>query len=355
MNTPFPYHKVVASRLGGITNGMVVSWPKRISARGVRPQFTHLVDVMPTVLELAGIAPPASLDGVPQQPFDGVSFAYSLADAKVPEKPRTQYFEIFGNAALYQDGWLIASPVQPLGRPGAAPAVAEKWELYDLRNDSSQTVNLADRYPDKLRAMRAAFEAEARRNNVLPVSSDSVRYLLPGNRPEVGTAAGRYTFYPSDLRYPRGAFPSIHNRSWSIEAELEVPPGGGEGVLVTQGGRFSGWGLVLLGGVPSFLYRTSDTAGSLTRLTASKPLPPGSHRIEVSFKIDGPGLGKGGALAMKIDSRTVATGRLEATAPIRFSEEDASVGRDTGTTLVEDYRIPFRATGLRSLTIVLGD
>jgi arylsulfatase len=353
MNTPFPYHKVVASRLGGITNGMVISWPRKIAERGVRRQFTHLVDVTPTILDLAGIKPPESLNGVAQQPFDGISFAYSFADAKVPEKPRTQYFEVFGNASLYRDGWLAASPVMALGRPGgAAPALAETWELYDLRSDSSQTVNVAARYPDKLRELRQVFDEEARRNYVLPMSSDSVRYLLPGTRPEVTFQPGRYTFAPSDMRYPRWNFPSIHNRSWTIEADVDTSASG-EGMLVTQGGRFSGWGLALFAGVPTFLYRTGDSDDSRTRLAAPAPLSPGAHKLEVGFAVDGPGLGKGGTLTLKVDGQAVATGKLAATAPIRLSEEDASVGRDSGTGLTEDYRLPFRASGLRSVTISL--
>lgn len=356
MNAPFPYHKVIASRLGGITNGMVVSWPAKIAARGVRRQFTHLVDVMPTILQLTGIKAPESLNGVAQRPFDGTSFAYSFGSADAAEPHRTQYFEIFGNAALYRDGWLVASPVQPLGLTGTrVPALAEKWQLYDLRSDFSQTEDVADRHPAKLREMRAAFEAEARRNHVLPVSSDNQRYLLPGGRPEVTNDPGRFTFVPSEFRYPRGTFPSINNRNWSIEAELEVPPAGGEGMLVTQGGRFSGWGLLLHRGVPVFLYRTSDTDASLTRLPSpSALLTPGLHRITLSFTVDGPGLGKGGSLAMKIDGTNVATGRLNETVPIRFSEEDATIGHDTGTPLIDDYQLPFLATGLRSVTIELG-
>lgn len=354
MNTPFPHHKVIASRLGGIRNGMVVSWPARLAARGVRKQFTHLVDVMPTVLEAAGIKLPASHGGVRQQPLDGISFAYSFVAPEAAERHRRQYFEVFGNAALYEDGWFVASPVQPLGRGNAvAPADAAKWQLYDLRSDPTQTEDLADRQPAQLARMRRAFDAEARRNQVLPISSDSLGALLPQSRPEVTAAAGSFTFYPSAFRYSEGTFPSINNRSWTLAAEVTASGDGDQGALVTQGGRFSGWGLVLLKGVPTFLYRTSDTPASLTRLAAPATLSPGPHRITVSFTVDGPGLGRGGTLAMAIDGKPVASGRLERSVVVKFSPEDAVVGHDVGTPLTDDYALPFASAGLRSVTIDL--
>lgn len=355
MNTPFPYHKVVASRLGGVTNGMVVSWPKGIAARGVRRQFTHLVDIMPTVLEAARINAPESVNGVAQSPFDGISMAYSFADAQAQERHRRQYFEIFGHASYYEDGWLVASPVDASGIASRKPAgLAEMWELYDLRRDPTQTVNVAARHPEKLRAMRAAFEAEAVRNKVHPLSADNARYLMTGTRPEPMVAAGRYTFHPSLNRYPRGVFPSINNRSWTILADLEVPTEGASGTVVTQGGRFSGWGLVMPGGVPTFLYRSDVTDETLTRLAAPVRLAPGARRVEVAFAADGPGIGKGGTLTMKVDGGAVASARMGATVPLRFAEEDATVGWDGGTPLTDDYETPAPARGLRSVTIELG-
>jgi len=354
MNTPFPYHKTVASRLGGIRNGMVISWPGKIAARGVRKQFTHLVDVMPTILELADIRPPDAVNGIRQKPFDGISFAYSLTKSEAPEAHRSQYFEIFGHAAFYQNGWFAASPIPAQGSSRTeAAADSQQWELYDLRIDSTQTVDLAARYPEKLRQMRKAFDAEARRNNVFPVSNDNPRYMRPGNRPEVTAMAGRHTFFPSSFRYSEGTFPSINNRSWSIEADVDIPALGGEGTLITQGGRFSGWGLVLLKGVPTFLYRTSETDASLTRLAAPTSLTPGRHRVQVSFAVDGPGIGKGGQLSMKVDGVPVAGGRLPRTVPFKFSLEDGAVGRDTGTALTREYEVPFAADGLRSVTVDL--
>lgn len=355
MNTPFPYYKMMASRLGGITNGMVVSWPDRIKARGIRTQFTHLTDIMPTVLDAAGIAMPGSMNGVPQQPLDGVSLAYSFADPKAPERHRRQYFEVFGNAALYDDGWLIASPVLAIGRIGGeAAASAPKWQLYDLKHDSSQTIDVADRFPARLDEMRRSFDAEARRNNVFPIRQNGMMELLPQNRPEVTAREGRFTLYPSDVRYTEGTFPSILNRSWSIEADLDVTEADTDGMLTTQGGRFAGWGLFVLKRLPTFVYRTSDTPAALTRLSAPVPLAAGPHNITVRFTVDGPGLGRGGTVAMIVDGHSVATGRIERTVPVKFPSEGASVGHDTGTPIVDEYELPFAAHGLRSVTFDLG-
>lgn len=355
MNTPFPYYKTVSSRLGGLTNGMVISWPKGITARGDRGQFTHLVDVVPTLLEAAKVPIPSVIDGVRQQRFDGVSFAYSFGSPDAPERHRTQYFEVGGNAALYRDGWLAASPVGMGGAPGATlPALDPQWELFDLRSDPSQTIDLAARFPERLKTLRAVFDAEARRNNVFPISGDTARLLLPENRPEALARPGRYVLVPSHFRYTESTFPNIKNRSWSIEADLDVPVGGGNGVLITEGGRFSGWGLAMIAGVPTFIYRTSDTDASLTRLAAAAPLTPGAHRVRVEFTIDGIGLGRGGTLELSIDGRPAGQARIERTIPYKFAPEGGAVGHDTGTPLVDDYRLPAAYDGmLRTVTVEL--
>lgn len=355
MDTPYPYYKLIASRLGGTTNGMVVSWPKKIAARGVRNQFTHLVDIAPTLLEAAGVKPPTTLNGVAQAPFDGVSFTYSFNQPNAASRHRTQYFEITGNAALYQDGWLAASPVQPVGMVRSPPAaLAERWQLYDLRNDPTQTTDVAEANPEKLKQLRQAFAAEARRNHVLPISNDTLRLLQPGNRPEVMASSGPHILYPSTNLYSGGTFPNLNNRSWSIEAELEAPKDGGDGVLITEGGQFAGWGLVMLHGAPQFLYRTSNTAESLTRLAAPERLAPGPHKVRVEFAIDGPGLGRGGALRMTVDGQQVASGRLQRSIPIDVGAERAAVGHDSETALTDDYVLPSRYDGvLRQVTVDL--
>lgn len=354
LNTPFPYYKMVASRLGGVKNGMVLSWPKRIQERGVRPQFAHLVDIAPTVLELAGIKPPAVVNGVRQVPFDGVSLTATLRAASTPLPRKAQYFEIAGNAALYKDGWLAASPVLPLGRENAtAPAAEPKWQLYDLNSDPSQTTDVAGRYPAKLAELRTAFAAEAKRNRLDPISADTRSLLMPEMRPEITARAGTYRLYPSTQRYAEGVFPSIHNRSWTVTADVDLPSGSTSGALITRGGQFSGWGLVMLKGAPNFVYRMASGDAAVTRLTGPA-LSPGRHRITVSFKIDGVGYGKGGALQMMVDGKPVASAIQARTIPFKFSPEDGTVGWDAGSALVDDYPAPFPFEGtLHSVEVTL--
>lgn len=354
MNTPFPYFKTVASRLGGITDGMVISWPAGIKARGEQGQFTHLVDVLPTILDAARLTAPDTIGGVSQQPFDGVSFAYSFDRPDAPSRHRSQYFETLGNAAFYQDGWLAASPVKFGGPRGVPAALDPQWELYDLNHDSSQTIDLAARYPEKLKELRAAFDAEAARNHVLPMVSDTSHVLLAQSRPEALARPGRYVLVPSAMRYTESTFPNIKNRSWSVEADLDIPAGGGNGVLITEGGRFSGWGLAMLGSVPTFLYRTGDGNAALTRLAGQK-LAQGTHRVKIDFTVDGAGLGRGGIVRLSADGKPAGEVRLEKTIAFKFSPEGGSVGHDTGTPLIDDYRVPGTYNGaLRSVTVELG-
>ena len=358
LNTPFPYYKLTASRLGGVRNGMVVSWPARLRQAGLRSQFIDVTDVMPTILEATGVAPPESLAGVAQQPFDGVSFAYSFAQPKAPSRRRTRYFEVFGHAAIYHDGWLLAERVKVDPRVDAAMADPRSpWQLFDLTKDWTQTTDLAAANPAKVAELTALWEAEARRNNVLPMQFSNMAAMLPGVRPEPLSEPGRHVFHPSSERLPEGVFPAINNRSWSIEAELEVPAGeaAAQGMLVTQGGRYSGWGLAVLDGRPTFLYRGNDRAEDLVRIAAPERLAPGRHKVTIAFTVDGPGFGKGGSLALSVDGQPAATGRLTRTVPFKFSPEDATIGRDAGTPLTDDYRLPFAFTGrLESVTFDLG-
>jgi arylsulfatase len=197
------------------------------------------------------------------------------------------------------------------------------------------------------------FDAEAARNQVLPISADTSRYLLAASRPEMQALPGHYVLVPSAFRYSESTFPNIKNRSWSVEADLDIPPSGGNGVLITEGGRFSGWGLTVLSGVPTFLYRTQDGDAGLTRLAGTK-LAPGPHKVTVNFTIDGSGLGRGGLIELIIDGQAAGQTRLEKTIPFKFSPEGGAVGHDTGTPLVDDYRIPANYDGvLRSVSFDL--
>jgi arylsulfatase A-like enzyme len=345
MNTPFPYYKTIASQLGGIMNGMVVSWPARFPKGQMRSQFTDVTDVLPTVLEAAGIAAPAALNGVSQLPLDGISFNYTITDAKAPAQRRQKYFEVFGHAGFYKDGWFAGSRV----KDGYRADISGPWELFDLSTDPSQTKDVSARFPEKLAEMRAAFMAEAKRNHVLPVAAHSGR---SGGRPEPMANAGRYVFLPSAFRYPEGSFPQLDGRSWTIEARVHIPAGGANGVVVTQGGQFSGWGLVFLRGVPTFLDRANNWSETLFRMAPAAPLQAGDHIVRVEFTADGPEPGRGGRYVMKIDGRQVAEGRIEKTAAFRVAAEDATIGYDAGTALTEDYSVPGRFSGrIESVTI----
>lgn len=352
LNTPFPYHKAIASRLGGIRNGLVVSWPDGIKSRGVRTQFTDVSDITPTILEATGVKAPEALNGVTQQPFDGVSFRYSFSQPAAPAQRTSKYFEMMGHAAYYENGWLAAQRVSGAGGTERnAP-----WQLYNLGKDFSQSTDVSAKYPEKLAELQQKYANEAQRNNVPTKITNTLQAILPYGRPEVTAKSGRHVFYPSTFRYTEGTFPSINNRAWTIEADVDVPASGAEGMLVTQGGRFSGWGLVLLKGVPTFLYRGLDGDEALFRLAAPQPLSAGRHRITVSFTPDRPGIARGGEHELRIDGQTVATGAIAQTMAFKFSPEGATVGHDTGTPLSDDYAVPFPFNGtLRSVTVDLGD
>lgn len=356
LNTPFPYYKLVASRLGGMRNGLVVSWPARLTQRGMRSQFVDVTDVTPTILEAAGIRQPDSIGGVRQQPFDGASFVYSFDAPKAPARHRTRYFEVFGHAAIYSDGWLLAQAVKVDPRMDAAmPDPEAPWQLYDLSKDFSQSTDVAASHPGKVAELKALWTAESTRNNVLPIQYSNFVSMLPGTRPEPLSEPGRHVLYPSGQRLPEGVFPAINNRSWSIEADIEVPADGAEGMLVTQGGRFSGWGLAVLKGKPAFFYRNTDREADLVRVEAPQVLSPGRHKVTIAFTVDGPGFGKGGALALAVDGVQQATGRMQRTVPFKFSPEEATMGRDGGTPLTGDYSLPFAFTGkLERVTFDLG-
>jgi arylsulfatase len=322
----------------------------------VRSLFVDATDVTPTILEATGVKAPEALGGVAQQPFDGVSFAYTFTQPTAPARHRTQYFEVFGNAAIYHDGWLLAEAVKVDPRMDAAmPDPAAPWQLYDLSKDWSQTTDVAAAHPEKVAELKALWEAEAARNHVLPLQFNNFASMLPGVRPEPMSEPGKHVLRPSSERLPEGVFPAINNRSWSIDADVEVPAGGAEGMLVTQGGRFSGWGFALLGGKPTFLYLTSDRDAAPGRVAAPQALTPGRHKLTIAFAVDGPGFGKGGGLTLSVDGTPAATGRLERTVPFKFSPEEATIGRDAGTPLTGDYRLPFAFTGrLESVTFDLG-
>jgi arylsulfatase A-like enzyme len=358
MDTPFQWTKQIASHFGGTRNGMVISWPDRIKDKGgVRTQFHHVIDIAPTILEAVGLQMPAMLNGVPQKPIEGVSMVYSFDDPKAPSARRTQYFEMFANRAIYNDGWVAATtpPLAPWASGKTIPVDDYKWELYDITKDFSQANNLAAKEPQKLREMQELFWIEAARNNVLPLDNSKLERMNVDNRPSLTRGRALFAFYPGMTRIPEGSAPSILNKSFKIGAEVTIPAAGAEGVLVTQGGRFNGWGLYLLAGKPVFHYNTVG----VFRYTVAGPdqLSPGNHTIVLDFTYDGGGLGKAGTAKLLVDGAQVAEGRSKRTIPFRISaDETLDIGEDTGTPVSEDYHVPFRFTGdLKKLAIQLTD
>ena len=361
-DTPFQWTKQIASHFGGTRQGMAIAWPNRIKdAGGIRTQFHHMIDVVPTILEATGIPAPLVVNGVGQKPIEGVSMAYTWdkANANVPSKRDTQYFEMLGNRGIYHDGWMANTrPVVPPWEGGDVkmPNVLTgyTWELYNIAKDYSQADDLATKMPDKLREMQNLFLVEASKYNVFPLDNEfALRKLTP--RPNA--TAGRNVFtYSGDLSgLDVSSAPSILNRSYAITADVDVPDGGGDGMLVTLGGRFGGYGLYLLKGKPVFTYNVLDV--ERFRWEGPGTLAPGKHSIVFDFTYDGPGFGKGGTGVLKVDDKEVANKKIPRTVPfIMALDETFDIGSDTRTPVSDtDYQIPFRFNGkINKLTFKLG-
>ncbi len=357
MDTPFQWTKQIASHWGGTRNGMVMSWPARIKDKGgIRPQFHHVIDIMPTILEAAGVPVPTSINGVKQKPIEGVSMVYTFDDAAAPSRHRTQYFEMLGNRAIYNDGWVAATtpPIAPWVSIAKPIDINDyTWELYHVADDYSEADDLAAKDPKKLHELQELFWKEAAKYNVLPIDNSRVERFDVDLRPSLTRGRDEFTYYPGLVRIPEGAAPDLKNKSYQIKAELEIPKGGANGMLLTHGGRFSGYGLYVLKGKPIFHYNLAGVAQY--DIAGKDMLEPGKHTILYDFKYDGGGLGKGGTGTLQVDGKTVATGRIERTLPFRMSlDETLDCGEDTGTPVSEDYQVPFKFTGdLRKVTIDL--
>jgi arylsulfatase len=267
---------------------------------------------------------------------------------------------MFGNRAIYHDGWVAATTpgVAPWDTAaemqGRLPAVLDyQWELYNVSKDFSQADNLAAKEPAKLKELQALFWKEAAKYNVLPIENGRIDRFDVSNRPSLTTGRDEFTYYPGLVRIPEGAAPDLKNKSYQIKAEVEIPKAGAEGMLITHGGRFSGYGLYLLKGRPVFTYNLAGVARY--SIAGKDPLAPGKHTILFDFKYDGGGLGKGGNGTLLVDGKAVATGRIERTLPFRLSlDETLDCGEDTGTPITEDYKVPFKFTGkLEKVTIDL--
>ena len=367
-DTPFKWTKQVASHFGGTRQGMAISWPGHITdVGGIRSQFHHVIDIVPTILEATGIKAPDEVDGIKQKPIEGVSMVYTFdkANANAPSRHVTQYFEMVGNRAIYHDGWIASTtpPAAPwLLATGKLTDVNDyNWELYHLTEDYSQNNDLAQKNPDKLKEMQALFLTEAAKYQVLPLDNTGFSRLLT---PRPSAVAGKtvFTYTGPNENIPVGNAPSILDRDYTITADITVPQGGAEGMIVTLGGRFGGYGLYLLKGKPVFDYNLLDLkhyrweGGPLGHGLLADALKPGKHTIVFDFKYDGPGPGKGGEGVFKVDGNEIARKKMDHTIPLLMSiDETFDVGSDTRTAVNDDYKLPFRFTGtIDKLTFNLG-
>jgi len=337
-DAPFTWTKQIASSFGGTRNGMVVHWPKGIRAKGeVRSQFHHVIDVAPTILEAAKLPEPKVVNGTPQIPMEGVSMAYTFDDAQAKDRHITQYFEMFGNRAIYHDGWLAGTIHRaPWDSQPRHPLLEDVWELYDVRADFSLANNLAANDPAKLAELQALFMKEAGKYHVLPIDDRGVERTNPmiAGRPDLMGGRTSLTLAEGMTGMSENVFLNVKNKSVTITAEIEVPAGGANGAILVQGGRFGGWALYVKDGRPGYDYNFLG----LQRYTIVSPhrLAPGKATVRLDFAYDGGGLGKGGTGMLFVNGQKVAEGRIERTQPLVFSaDETADVGIDRGTPVVE--------------------
>jgi arylsulfatase A-like enzyme len=357
-STPFQWMKQVASHSGGTRNPLVIAWPKGIGdAGGVRPQFHHVIDIAPTILEVAGISEPRLVNGTPQIPMEGVSMAYTFApaNASVPSRHVTQYFEMLGNRGMYQDGWKAASirRVPWLSAPVTPDLDTTPWELYQVVEDFSEAHDVSGRYPQKLRELQDLFLAEAAQHHVLPIDDRVLERIDLSARPNLNPDRKVFAFFPGTVRVPEGTAPDLKNRSYAITADVELPPGGADGVLVTHGGRFGGYAFFVQAGRLHFVYNYLNQDRSTIDSTAA--IPAGKVTLGYEFAYDGGGLGRGGTGSLFINGTKVGEGRIEKTIPYRVAfDETFDVGEDTGTPASESYQVPFRFGGkLSRVRVVL--
>jgi arylsulfatase A-like enzyme len=368
-DTPFSWTKQIASHFGGTRQGMAISWPKVIKDKGgIRNQFHHVIDIVPTILEAAHIQQPKAVDGIKQSPIEGVSMMYTFdkGNANAPSTHHTQYFEMMADRAIYQDGWIASTAVVRAPWENLAPkksVLDYQWELYDLHNDWTQSEDLAKKYPAKLKEMQALFWKEADKYQVKPLDSSLVaRVITP--RPSLSAGRNVFTWTQPITGVPNGDAPSLLNTSYNFKAEVEIPQGGADGMLITQGGRFGGYGFYVLKNKPVFLWNLVD----LKRVRWEGPeVSPGKHIIEFDFKYEGlgpgtmafgsyAGIGQGGTGVLKVDGNAVATEKMEHTLPFILQwDESLDIGSDTGTPVDDtDYQTPFTFTGkLNKITLTI--
>jgi len=336
-DAPFAWTKQVASDFGGTRNGMVVHWPKGIKASGFRKQFSHAIDIAPTILEAAGLPEPEVVNGTPQIPMAGTSLLYAFNNADALEQHTTQYFEMFGNRAMYRDGWFARTIHRAPWQTGKQkPLTEDVWELYNAREDFSLARDLAKTRPDKLAELQALFMEEARRYNVLPIDDRTLERVnaVVAGRPDILGGRKSLTLYPGMDGMLENNFINIKNASITITADVDIPEGGANGVIIAQGGRFGGWSLYMQDGKPIYTYNWLG----LERYTVASDsqVPAGAANIVLDFAYDGDGPGKGGQATLIVGGKKVAESRIEKTHPVIFSTaETADVGLDNQTPVAE--------------------
>jgi arylsulfatase len=342
-NAPFQWGKRIASHLGGTRDPMVVSWPGHIKdVGGVRYQFEDVTDIAPTILEAAGLPEPIEVDGVQQQRVDGISMLSTFASGSATGKRTTQYFEMLGNRAVYNDGWMAAARSGQLAwvyTPGPETMMQQPWELYHLSDDYSEADDLAKQYPDKLKQMQTLFDEQARENKVYPLDP-----RFGGRQPRpTGT---HFTYYTATGHLYLSMTPAYENRSHTITASILIPAGGANGVLMADGGIGGGFSLFLKDGKPTYTYNYFQQ--EITTIAAKDPLPAGPAKIVLKFAYDGGGRGKGATATLLVNDKVVAEKRIPQTVPTAFSFEDTfDVGLDSASP-VGDYESPFPFTGTLS-------
>ena len=340
---PFTWTKQVASSYGGTRNGMIVCWPNKVKAKGeIRSQWHHIIDIAPTILEAARLPEPKEVDGIKQSPIEGVSMLYTFNNEKAADRRQTQYFEMFGNRAIYSNGWLAGTIHRaPWETKVRATLQNDTWELYNTKTDFSLSNNLAAKDPAKLKEMQELFLKEAIKYSVLPIDDRSVERVnaaLAG-RPDLMAGRTSLTVYAGMHAMSENVFINTKNRSHSITAEVVIPDGGANGVILSQAGRFGGWSLYLKNGIPVYTYNFLGLK-SFT-INASTSVPAGKATMRFEFTYDGGGLGKGGTGVIFVNGVKVAEGRIEITEAIVFSaDEGADVGEDGETPVTEEYGIP---------------
>lgn len=335
-NTPFPWVKQVAFHFGGTRNPMVVSWPKVITDKGgIRSQFLHLIDVVPTILDATGMQMPTEVDGVKQRLLDGKSFVSTFTDANAPEIRTTQYFEVFSNRALYHDGWVAAHQHTFPWRQDYAPGFEnEVWQLYNVQEDFSEAINVAGQHPEKLEELKRIWEEEAEKYHVFPLDDRGAGRLAVPKPSPLGDRT-KFTFYEGATRIPETAAPNTKNKSWTMEAMVQTSAGKKDGVINAIGGLGGGYTLFIKDGYPTFLYNFFEE--EIATVKSSKKLPDGLASVKVNFNYDGGGPGKGATIELFINNEKVGEGRIEKTVPGRYGIDTFGIGVDTGSPVTEEY------------------